>query len=137
VSTPSASSEYRLRVERTVSQATRRPCTRIALSTTKSFSTFRYGLTVEDHLEGRQLSLKVLGLDAPNLTLPGSGPAEFVREYEGLTGECTIEVRGIDGKSTSVRCSISADAVALLEPVAGPVIVDLPGPSSTTRPATS
>jgi hypothetical protein len=137
VSTPAASAEYRLSVDRTLSTSTRRPCIRIALSTTKSFSTFRYGLTVEEHLEGNRLSLKVLGLDAPDLTLPGSGPAEFVREYEGLTGDCSIEIRGLDGKTTTVRCAVSASAVTLLEPVSGPVIVDLPGPSSPTNTAQS
>jgi hypothetical protein len=100
----------------------------VALSTVKAFTSFRYGLTVEDSLDGNRLRLKVLGLEAPDLNLPGSGPAEFTREYEHLTGECTVDVIGIDGKTTSVRCSISKEGVSLLAPVAGAVSVDLPGP---------
>jgi hypothetical protein len=134
VKDPSASSEYRLRIERTVSPSTRRPCTLVALSTVKAFTSFRYGLTVEDVVDGTRLRLRVLGLDAPHLNLPGSGPAEFVREYEHLTGECTIDVTGIDGKTTSVRCSISAEGVSLLAPVTGAVSVDLPDSSKKKHP---
>jgi hypothetical protein len=130
VKSPSAPSEYRLRIERAVSPSTRRPCTIVALSTAKSFTSFRYGLTVEDVLDGNRLQLKVLGLDAPNLNLPGSGPAEFAREYEHLTGKCTIDVTGLDGTTTSVQCLISQEGVSLLSPVSGPLSVDLPGSSS-------
>jgi hypothetical protein len=128
-----ASTEYRLRIERTTSPSTRRPVTRVALSTVKAFSNFRYGLTVEDNLDGNHLRLRVLGLDAPDLSLPGSGPAEFVREYEHLTGECTVDVTGIDGKTSSVTCSISREGVSLLAPVSGAVAVDLPGSSTKKR----
>jgi hypothetical protein len=130
--------EFHLRLERTISPSTRRPCTLLVLTTVKAFTNFRYGLTVEESREGNLLRLTVLGLDAPDLNLPGSGPAEFRREYEDLTGDCTVELTTLDGKSATARFAISNDRVALLEPVRGAgVAVDLFPPSNTQSTARS
>ena len=84
------STEFRILVAPAVNERTGRPATIVTLQTTKSFSTFRYVLAVEDRLEPGVLRLKVLGLRTPSLDLPATGPAEFRKEYEGLSGDLRI-----------------------------------------------
>jgi hypothetical protein len=102
------------------------------LQTTKSFSTFRYALAVDDRPGNSALLLKVLGLRTPSLDLPATGPAEFRKEYEGLSGDITIVVEGLDGSQSSIGTHITPGRVTLTAPVRGRALeVDIP---SAIRP---
>jgi hypothetical protein len=119
--------DYRLRISRAISASTRKPCTTLTLTTEKKFTSFRYVLDIEEARDGAQVSLRVRGLQAPSLTIPRSGPAEFTREYDDLVGECIISVTVLDGRVARVRCTIDDTTVRLLDPVDnGPLIVELP-----------
>lgn len=130
--------EFRLAVVPAVNERTGKPTTLVVLQTTKSFSTFRYALAVDDRVETNALLLKVLGLRTPSLDLPATGPAEFRKEYDGLAGEVTIVVEGLDGSHSSVGTHITADRVTMTSPVQGRALeVDIPPANRTrrTRPA--
>jgi hypothetical protein len=104
------------------------------LQTTKSFSTFRYTLAVDDRPGNGVLRLKVLGLRTPSLDLPATGPAEFRKEYEGLSGDFTIVVEGLDGSQTSISTHITPGRVTLTAPVSGRALeVDIPSANRTQR----
>jgi hypothetical protein len=123
----SAVPEFRLLVAATVNERTGRPTTLVVLQTTKSFSTFRYTLAVDDRLESGALLLRVLGLRTPSLDLPATGPAEFRKEYEGLSGDIRIDVEGLDGSHSSISTHITPDRVTLTVPVSGRALeVDIP-----------
>jgi hypothetical protein len=123
----SVEAEFRLRIAPHISEHSRLPCTLVVLQTAKAFASFRYGLDVEEYVEGTTLHLKVLGLRAPQLDLPSSGPAEFRKEYTGWSGIRHVVVHGLDGSSTMVRVRVGADGISLLEPVAGGIVaVDVP-----------
>lgn len=111
--------DYRLHLTRMINERTHQPSTLVVLQTTKAFASFRYGLTVEEHLEKGALHLTVMGLEAPSLSLPGAGPAEFRKEYENLSGDIRIIVTGLDGSRSSVDARISAESVTLRAPIAG------------------
>jgi hypothetical protein len=129
--------EFRLIVAAAVNERTSRPTTLIVLQTTKSFSTFRYTLAVDDRLEGDALLLKVLGLRTPPLDLPATGPAEFRKEYEGLSGDIRIVVEGLDGSHSSISTHIAPGRVTLTAPVSGRALeVDIPS-TNRTQPGTS
>jgi hypothetical protein len=124
--------ELRLLVAPAVNERTGRPTTLVVLQTTKSFSTFRYTLAVDDrHGEGALL-LKVLGLRTPPLDLPATGPAEFRKEYEGLSGDIMIVVEGLDGARSSIKTHITPGRVTLTAPVSGRALeVDIPSANRT------
>ncbi len=126
--------EFRLRVAPAVNERTGRPTTLVVLQTTKSFSTFRYTLAVDDRPGNGVLRLKVLGLRTPSLDLPATGPAEFRKEYEGLSGDFTIVVEGLDGSQTSISTHITPGRVTLTAPVSGRALeVDIPSANRTQR----
>lgn len=119
--------EFRLLVAPAVNERTGRPTTLVVLQTTKSFSTFRYTLAVDDRRGNGALLLKVLGLRTPSLDLPATGPAEFRKEYEGLSGDITIVVEGLDGSQSSITTHITPGRVTLTAPVSGRALeVDIP-----------
>jgi hypothetical protein len=126
--------EFRLLVAAARNERTGRPTTLVVLQTTKSFSTFRYTLAVDDRLEDDALTLKVLGLRTPSLDLPAAGPAEFRKEYEGLSGDIRIVVEGLDGSHSSITTHITPGRVTLTAPASGRALeVDIP---SANRPQT-
>ena len=119
--------EFRLQVSPAVSERSGRPVTLVVLQTVKSFSTFRYALAVDDRRENDTLHLKVLGLRTPSLDLPATGPAEFRKEYEDLSGDIRIVVEGMDGAHSSVDTHITPGRVAVTAPVTGRALeVDVP-----------
>jgi hypothetical protein len=134
--------EFRLVVAPAVNERTGKPTTLVVLQTTKSFSTFRYTLAVDDRIAGDSLRLKVLGLRTPALDLPATGPAEFRKQYEELAGDVRIDVEGLDGSLSSVDTHIAPGRVTLTSGVTGrPIEVDIPsanrsqtGTPDDTRP---
>jgi hypothetical protein len=101
--------------------------TLLTLRTTKFFSNFRYALDVSERVEGRRITLKILGLHAPRLDLPASGPAEFGREYDHLEGKYTVVVEGPDGSLSELEIQVTPKAVTLLRPATGNVVTtDIP-----------
>ncbi|HTY59074.1 MAG TPA: hypothetical protein VMF59_09660 [Bacteroidota bacterium] len=119
--------EFRLVVSPAVNERTGKPTTLVVLQTTKSFSTFRYALAVDDRVADGTLRLKVLGLRTPSLDLPATGPAEFRKEYAELAGDVTFDVEGLDGSHSSVVTHINPGRVTLTSGVRGrPIEVDIP-----------
>jgi hypothetical protein len=120
---------YRLRISPHADPHTRARTMLLTLRTTKHFSSFRYGLDVQERIEGKRITLKILGLRAPHLDLPAAGPAEFRREYDNLAGEYTIAVEGPGGAVSEAAVLIRGDSVTLQRPFAGSFLVaDIPLP---------
>jgi hypothetical protein len=121
------SPEFRLAVSPAVNERTGKPTTLVVLQTTKSFSTFRYALAVDDRPADGALLLKVLGLRTPSLDLPSTGPAEFRKEYDRLAGDVSFVVEGLDGSRSSVGARITPGRVVLTVPVSGRALeIDIP-----------
>ena len=91
------SPDYRLTVLPHRNERTSAPTTLVTLETAQSFAAFQYELSVEEVRSGDAITYKVLGLKAPSLSLPASGPARFVREYDDLRGVVSFTVIGLDG----------------------------------------
>ena len=120
---------YLLRLSPHADPHTRARTTLLTLRTTKHFSSFRYSLDVREKIEGKKITLKILGLHAPHLDLPAAGPAEFRREYRNLAGEYAIAVEGPGGAASEAAVVIRPDSVTLLRPFTGSFLVaDIPLP---------
>ncbi len=93
--------------------------TLVILATSKSFASFRYELSVEEHVKKNHIKYKVLGLKAPGLSLPAAGHARFVREYEDLHGIYRLVVQGLDNKEYKCAVKISPSEVKVLKSPTG------------------
>jgi hypothetical protein len=109
--------EYRLTISPTLNERLQRPTTLVTIETTKHFASFRYELSVTEEQKGKSLRYTIRGLKAPQLDLPSSGSARFVREYEQLNGTYHIEVVSLDGTVNSCDVRITPKATALLKPL--------------------
>jgi hypothetical protein len=89
--------------------------TLLVLETVKTFATFRYELSVEEHLEGKDLTLSILGFRTPRLSLPAAGPARYEREYQNLRGTYAVTVKGIDGRASAFSVRIGPKKVEVLK----------------------
>ena len=105
--TPAPPAEYVLLITPVTDELTGEPATLVALRTTTEFTNFRYEINVESRLEGKTLTLVIRGLHAPDLKLPGVGPANFNVRLPGLRGTYTVTVskHGKVSNSFSVRVS--------------------------------
>jgi hypothetical protein len=111
--------EYRLQITPYINERTSRTSTLVTLSTIKSFASFRYALDVDAEFDGDTLRLCVLGLKTPDPDLPAAGPAEFKQDYEEMSGDCRIVVKGLDGSSTAIAVRVTPQSVTLMGPVTG------------------
>jgi hypothetical protein len=111
--------DYRLLMTPHTNDRTSRPNTLVVLETTQSFAAFRYELSVEEKLDGKSLSFRILGLKAPSLSLPAAGHAAFAREYENLKGIYTVSVTGLDGTTSRCTVRISPGKVDVVTPPTG------------------
>jgi hypothetical protein len=105
--------EYRLRVFPCTDEQTRTAGVALVVETVKEFVSFAYEVLLEDHQEGRTISLKILGLHAPVSVMPGIGPARGFRFYENLSGKQTIVVTRLDGQRNEFDVTIGLRAVVL------------------------
>ena len=110
-----AAVEYRLLVTPGWNERVQEPTTIVVLETIRTFASFRYALSVEEERGRRSLLYRVTGLDTPDLSLPGSGEAQYTREYEDLIGTFEITVQGLDGERTSCTLRISPERVRVVE----------------------
>ncbi|MBI5472917.1 MAG: hypothetical protein HY961_11285, partial [Ignavibacteriae bacterium] len=94
----------------------------LTIETSKAFASFRYELSVEEQSDKRSMHFKILGLKAPQLSLPASGTAQFVREYEDLHGKYDITVERLDGKTNTFTVSISEKQIKILSSPKNPFI---------------
>ena len=106
--------EYRLFITPQFNEREQRYATLFVLQTTKFFSSFQYEISVKEHVDGKSVHIKILGLRTPQLSLPAFGHAHFSKEYEGLRGTYVINVEGLDGAVNSFTVKIAQKKVSLV-----------------------
>jgi hypothetical protein len=106
--------EYRLLVTSRFHEREQRHKTRVLLETTKAFASFQYELSVQATREDRTLRYRILGLSAPSLSLPASGPARFEREYDDLQGTFDVVIEGLDGSANTFTFDVAPGAVRIV-----------------------
>ncbi len=107
--------EYRMTIARHFNERQQIPTTLITIETTKVFASFRYELSMREEVKGKELHYAILGLKAPPLSLPASGSAQFVREYENLKGKYEIRVESLDGTSNAFTINITQKHITILK----------------------
>ena len=76
--------EYRLLITHRFKEREGKTVTLVALRTVNEFTSFRYEIVAGLEVDGQKIRLKIHGLRAPQVTIPGTGPALFREEHEQL-----------------------------------------------------
>ncbi len=111
--TPKFPLEYRLLIVPVWHEREREHTTLIAMRTINEFSTFRYEIVVQPELKDHTLRLSIHGLRAPQVSLPGSGPAVFRTEFKNLDGRYEIVISKLDRQVNVFTVMISKDTVSV------------------------
>jgi hypothetical protein len=114
--------EYRLIIAPQYNERKQVPTTLVTIETAKAFASFRYELSVKETEKGKRLHYKILGLKAPQLDLPSSGPARFVREYEAFKGKYELVIESLDGTENAFEISATQKSVTLIKSPKTPFI---------------
>ncbi len=109
-----AGPEYRLLLAPAFDERRQIPTTRFLLETVKSFASFRYGLSVNLAAAPGSIRCTVLGLQAPDLSLPAAGHARFEREFDNLHGLCEVTIQGLDGATATFSVRITPSRVQVV-----------------------
>lgn len=87
--------------------------TLVALRTVNEFKNFLYEIVVKTELIDRTLHLHIHGLRAPQVSIPGTGPAKFTTEYRNLEGNYSIVVSKPNGSENYYDVHVSAEKVVI------------------------
>ena len=103
--------EYRVLITPRFKERETEPVTMIALRTVNEFTNFRYEIVVLPEISDHTIKLNIHGLRAPQVSLPGSGPAIFETEYNNLDGIYDVVVSKPDHEENNFSVSISKDHI--------------------------
>jgi hypothetical protein len=114
--------EYRMTIAPHFNERRQIPTTRITIETTKLFATFKYELSVQDEIRGKELRYTIRGIRMPKLSLPAPGGAQYVCEYDNLKGKHDIVVESLDGTVNSFCVNFSKQSIKILKSPKSPFI---------------
>ncbi len=103
--------EYRLLITRHYKERELKTVTLVAIRTVIEFTNFLYEIIVEPILEAHSLHLKIHGLRAPQVSIPGTGPAKSATEFDDLKGHYIVTVTKPGGEENSFEVFISRENV--------------------------
>jgi hypothetical protein len=103
--------EYRLLMVRRMSERDKTMETFVALRTTLEFRNFLYEIIVEPIAAEQTLHLKIHGLRAPQVTIPGTGPAKFSATFGDLHGRYEVIITKPNGEENAFTVHIANDHV--------------------------
>lgn len=93
------------------------------VQTTKVFVSFQYEILLQAALEERTVRIKIQGLHAPELLMPGGGPARGWKTFEGLIGHHHVLVTKQDKSVNEFDIDVTKDGVTILKSPEHPFIL--------------
>ena len=107
--------EYRLLITPKQGEREKETVILVALRTVNEFKNFLYEIVVEPRLADRTVRLDIHGLRAPQVTIPGTGPAKFMTEFKDLHGIYSVAVSKPNGEENLYKVNISNTEVIIEE----------------------
>ncbi len=105
--------EYRLLILPITRERKQEKVTFFGLRTINEFSSFHYDIIVEPSVSGSTIRLDIRGLRAPQVSIPGSGPAVFKKEFPGLRGTYTLIIKKLEKAEDTYTIAITPDKVVV------------------------
>ncbi len=102
--------EYRILITPKFKEREKETVTLIAIRTVNEFTNFRYEIVVDPVVSDKVIHLNITGLRAPQVTIPGTGPAVCSLEFRNFRGvyDVIVSKPGRDDNAFAVRISESA-----------------------------
>jgi hypothetical protein len=100
--------EYKLRIIPYVDKRLGKGGHLIELETVKEFRTFKYDIQVDLKAGDGLISLIIEGINAPQLSIPEHGPAQFSKMLYDLKGTYTVRVSKSNGAENSFELQFSS-----------------------------
>jgi hypothetical protein len=107
--------EYLLIVSQKYDELKKKQFSLFRLQTVQEFTNFRYNLMVEEAIKPGEIKYKIVGIDTPQLLIPGGGHAFYEKSYAQLSGEYKIEIVNLDGVSNVFNIKLSKDKIKLVD----------------------
>ncbi|HXG38918.1 MAG TPA: hypothetical protein VNL36_09150 [Bacteroidota bacterium] len=107
--------EYLLRIYPHLDERTNENSIVLAIETLEIFTSFRYEILLEDKREGNTIELKIVGLHAPAMLMPGKGPARGSRSYTGLKGRYAIRINKMDKEINEFQVEFTSKKIKILD----------------------
>lgn len=107
--------EYLLRIIPHLDERTNEKSVILAVETLEVFTNFRYEILLEDRRERNAIELKIVGLNAPPMLMPGKGPARGTRSYTGLKGRYTIRINRMGKEVAEFQVGFSPKKIKVLD----------------------
>lgn len=107
--------EYLLRIYPHLDERTNENSVVLAIETLEIFTSFRYEILLEDKREGNTIELKIVGLHAPAMLMPGKGPARGSRSYRGLKGRYAIRINKMDKEINEFQVEFTSKKIKILD----------------------
>jgi hypothetical protein len=126
---PAKDPDYTLNIFQYQDPSTGKRSTAFLVQTTKVFVSFRYEILLQAALEERTLRIKIQGLHAPELLMPGSGPARGWKLFEGLVGHYQVVVVKQDKSVNTFDVDVADGGVTLLKSPEHPFILPSTDPA--------
>lgn len=115
--------EYSLNIFRVKDERLKKKRLVLLVRTIKEFTSFRYEILLQDRLHDNKIELRILGLHAPELLMPGTGPALARREYDDLRGSYELTVTKLDGESNHFSLEFTSRDIAIKPTALHPFIL--------------
>ncbi len=115
--------DYTLNIFPFVDPSTGKRSTAFLVQTTKVFVSFRYEILLQASLEERAVRLKIQGLHAPELLMPGGGPARGWKTLDGLVGHYQVVVVKQDKSVNTFDIDVANGDVTILRSPEHPFIL--------------
>ncbi|MGB2867494.1 MAG: hypothetical protein WBD36_03510 [Bacteroidota bacterium] len=115
--------EYTLNVFRQYDERTKTTPVVFLVQTTKIFVSFRYEILLEDEVHETEIHLRIVGLHAPTLLMPGMGPAQGYRKYEKLRGIYLLRVTKQDKSVNEFEIEITPKSISVKKEPAAPFVM--------------
>ena len=106
--------DYTLNVFHDTAEQSKDPCVSFVVQTTKIFVSFRYDILMEADVSDRTVTLTIKGLHAPELLMPGSGPAYGAAQLQDLFGHYTLNVVKQDKTVNTFDIDVGAEDITIL-----------------------
>ncbi|HEY4613677.1 MAG TPA: hypothetical protein VII11_11895 [Bacteroidota bacterium] len=125
-------SEYVLRIYHHLDERTNTKGVMFAVETVEIFTNFRYDILLEDRRNKSEIELKIVGLHAPAMLMPGKGPARGTREYHNLKGTYTVRVKKMEKETNEFIVHITLDRIIVKNVSENPFIISRVDPLKIT-----
>jgi hypothetical protein len=110
---PRFSLEYRILLTQKFDAHEKKNITLVGVRTINEFQNFLYEIAVAAEVRDRTVRIEIKGLRAPQVTIPGTGPARFSLTLPELRGAYQVIIAKLDREENIYEINVTGDNVTI------------------------